>query len=37
MKMEHVLASPRSGTVKSVPVKVGDRIDEGALLVEFAE
>ena len=33
MKMEHSLAAPWAGTVKSVAVKPGDRVEEGADLV----
>jgi biotin carboxyl carrier protein len=33
MKMEHSLAAPWAGTVKSVSVKPGDRVEEGADLV----
>jgi 3-methylcrotonyl-CoA carboxylase alpha subunit len=33
MKMEHSLAAPWDGTVLSVPVKPGDRVEEGAELV----
>ncbi len=33
MKMEHSLAAPWDGTVLSVNVKQGDRVEEGAELV----
>jgi biotin carboxyl carrier protein len=33
MKMEHSLVAPWAGTVKSVAVKPGDRVEEGAELV----
>jgi 3-methylcrotonyl-CoA carboxylase alpha subunit len=33
MKMEHSLAAPWAGAVKSVAVKPGDRVEEGAELV----
>jgi 3-methylcrotonyl-CoA carboxylase alpha subunit len=33
MKMEHSLLAPWDGTVKSVAVKAGDRVEEGADLV----
>jgi len=33
MKMEHSLAAPWDGTVISVPVKPGDRVEEGVELV----
>jgi 3-methylcrotonyl-CoA carboxylase alpha subunit len=33
MKMEHSMAAPWAGTVKTVTVKPGDRVEEGADLV----
>jgi biotin carboxyl carrier protein len=33
MKMEHSLVAPWAGTVKSVAVNPGDRVEEGAELV----
>ncbi|MGE5623388.1 MAG: biotin/lipoyl-containing protein, partial [Methanocella sp.] len=33
MKMETVLAAPRSGVIKEVTVKVGDLVESGDLLV----
>ena len=35
MKMEHTLAAPADGTVKSVRYAVGEQVVEGAELVEF--
>ncbi|HYD07021.1 MAG TPA: acetyl/propionyl/methylcrotonyl-CoA carboxylase subunit alpha [Reyranella sp.] len=35
MKMEHTLAAPADGTVKSVRYGVGEQVPEGAELVEF--
>ncbi len=37
MKMENEIRSPRAGTVKSVPIGVGDRVNSGDPLVEFEE
>jgi 3-methylcrotonyl-CoA carboxylase alpha subunit len=37
MKMEHTLAAPADGTVKSVRYAVGEQVPEGAELVEFEE
>ncbi len=37
MKMENEIRSPRAGTVKSVPIGVGDRVNSGDALVEFEE
>ncbi len=36
MKMANTLSAPFDGEIKSVPVKVGDAVPNGALLVEFA-
>jgi len=33
MKMEHSMAAPWAGLVKTVAVKPGDRVEEGADLV----
>jgi 3-methylcrotonyl-CoA carboxylase alpha subunit len=35
MKMEHTLAAPADGTVKSVRYAIGEQVAEGAELVEF--
>jgi 3-methylcrotonyl-CoA carboxylase alpha subunit len=35
MKMEHTLAAPADGTIKSVRYGVGEQVPEGAELVEF--
>ncbi len=35
MKMEHTLAAPADGTIKSVRYAVGEQVAEGAELVEF--
>jgi 3-methylcrotonyl-CoA carboxylase alpha subunit len=35
MKMEHTLAAPADGKVKSVRYAVGEQVPEGAELVEF--
>ena len=35
MKMEHTLAAPADGTVKTVRYAVGEQVAEGAELVEF--
>ena len=37
MKMENEIRSPRAGTIKSIPVAVGDRVNSGDVLVEFDE
>ncbi|MGD9892396.1 MAG: biotin/lipoyl-containing protein [Dehalococcoidia bacterium] len=37
MKMENEIRAPRAGTVKSIPVSVGDRVNSGDALVEFEE
>ncbi|MFQ8433366.1 acetyl/propionyl/methylcrotonyl-CoA carboxylase subunit alpha [Amaricoccus sp. W119] len=36
MKMEHSLRAPSDGTVEAVHCAVGDNVDDGTLLVEFA-
>lgn len=36
MKMETVVAAPRAGTLKAVHVAVGDTVEGGDLVVEFA-
>ena len=35
MKMEHTLAAPADGKIKSVRYAVGEQVSEGADLVEF--
>ena len=35
MKMEHTLAAPADGMVKSLRYAVGEQVPEGAELVEF--
>jgi len=35
MKMEHAIAAPFDGRVRSVNVRTGDRVDAGAVLVEI--
>ena len=37
MKMEHTLAAPADGTVKTVRYAVGEQVTEGAELVEFED
>jgi len=37
MKMENEIRSPRAGTIKGIPVAVGDRVNSGDALVEFEE
>jgi 3-methylcrotonyl-CoA carboxylase alpha subunit len=37
MKMEHTIKAVQPGTVKALRYAVGDQVEEGALLVEFAE
>jgi biotin carboxyl carrier protein len=37
MKMENEIRSPRAGTIKSIPVAVGDRVNSGDALIEFEE
>ena len=37
MKMELVIASPRSGVVKRVAVAEGDQVDRGMRLVELED
>jgi 3-methylcrotonyl-CoA carboxylase alpha subunit len=37
MKMEHTLAAPTDGKIKSVRYAVGEQVAEGAELVEFEE
>jgi 3-methylcrotonyl-CoA carboxylase alpha subunit len=36
MKMEHEIRAPHDGTVARLPFLVGDQVDAGAPLVEFA-
>jgi 3-methylcrotonyl-CoA carboxylase alpha subunit len=35
MKMEHTLSSSGDHTVKSVPYKAGDQVNEGVVIVSF--
>jgi 3-methylcrotonyl-CoA carboxylase alpha subunit len=35
MKMEHAVAAPYEGRVVAVNVKLGDRVNAGAILVEI--
>lgn len=37
MKMEHTIKAPRAGIVAALRYGVGDQVEDGALLVEFAE
>jgi 3-methylcrotonyl-CoA carboxylase alpha subunit len=37
MKMEHTIKALRPGTVQAVRYGIGDQVEEGALLVEFAD
>jgi 3-methylcrotonyl-CoA carboxylase alpha subunit len=37
MKMEHSIVAPRSGTVLKVRYAAGDRVTEGAVLIELGE
>jgi 3-methylcrotonyl-CoA carboxylase alpha subunit len=37
MKMEHVIAAPRDGTVAQVHFRAGDQVEEGAELITFEE
>ena len=37
MKMETIVAAPCSGTVKRIPVTVGDRLNAGDLTIEIHE
>ncbi len=37
MKMEHVVEAPHAGVVRAVPVKPGDQVATGAILVELGE
>jgi 3-methylcrotonyl-CoA carboxylase alpha subunit len=37
MKMEHSIVAPRAGTVSKVRFAAGDRVPEGAVLVEIAD
>ena len=36
MKMRNDIISPINGTIKSINVKVGDRVAKNAILIEFA-
>ena len=35
MKMEQTLSSPGDHTIKAVPFKAGDQVDEGVAIVSF--
>jgi len=35
LKMEHTLAAPGDLTVKTVPFRAGDQVNEGAVIVSF--
>jgi len=35
MKMEHIHAAPRAGTVKAVHAAVGDQVPAGRIVVEI--
>ena len=37
MKMEHVIAAPRDGTVARVHFRAGDQVEEGAELITFED
>ena len=37
MKMEHTIRAPQAGTVQALRYAVGEQVEDGALLVEFAE
>jgi 3-methylcrotonyl-CoA carboxylase alpha subunit len=37
MKMEHAITAPADGTVARVHFTIGDQVEEGALLISFAE
>jgi 3-methylcrotonyl-CoA carboxylase alpha subunit len=37
MKMEHTIRAPQAATVRALRYAVGDQVEDGALLVEFAE
>jgi acetyl-CoA carboxylase biotin carboxylase subunit len=37
MKMEHTLAAPADATIESVGVVVGDQVQEGTMLIRFAQ
>ena len=36
MKMENIILSPRDGIIKSILATMGDAVDKGQLLIEFA-
>ncbi|MCK5125902.1 MAG: hypothetical protein KAR42_06570 [candidate division Zixibacteria bacterium] len=36
MKMENDIKSPKTGTIKSIAVALGDSVDKGQVLIEFA-
>ncbi len=35
MKMEHAITAPRAGTVRAIDCAVGERVEEGRVLVEM--
>jgi biotin carboxyl carrier protein len=35
MKMEHAITAPRAGTVRAIDCAVGERVEEGRVLVEI--
>jgi biotin carboxyl carrier protein len=35
MKMEHAITAPRAGTVRAIDCAVGERVEEGRVLVEL--
>ena len=35
MKMENVIASPRTGTIKSISINKGEAVEKKQLLIEF--
>jgi 3-methylcrotonyl-CoA carboxylase alpha subunit len=37
MKMEHAIVAPHDGTVEQVRYRIGDQVDEGAMLVSLGE
>jgi len=37
MKMEHAVVAPRAGTVRRLHYAKGERVPEGAVLVELGE
>ncbi|MHA1544367.1 MAG: acetyl-CoA carboxylase biotin carboxyl carrier protein subunit, partial [Alphaproteobacteria bacterium] len=37
MKMEYTLKAPRAGTIKGLSAKVGEQVNDAALLLEIEE